>query len=159
MLISNSNQLPENLSVSPKGKYGCGTRDLSIALGRKPQSTDLLERQPFDVQICRIPAGKARCPFHQHTAQWEFYHVISGRGTVRHKDGSSPIGPGDAFLFRPNEPHQLISDAHEDLILTVVADNPMGESCYYPDSQKWWVADPHGPITRADPVEYMDGEE
>ena len=71
-----------------------------------------------------------------HSAQWEFYHVISGRGIARHKDGQTSIEPGDAFLFKPGEPHQIINDGTEDLVLYVVADNPVGESCQYPASVK-----------------------
>ena len=159
MLKINSSDLAENSITSPKGKYGRANKDLSVALGRKPASTDLLERHPFDVQICRIPPGKSRCPFHQHTVQWEFYHVISGRGIARHKDGRTLIGPGDAFLFRPNEPHELINDRTEDLVLYIVADNPLNESCYYPDSDKWAVTTANGPIVRTQALDYFDGEE
>ena len=100
---------------------------MSEALGRKPLSTDLLERHPFDIEILRIPAGKTPYPYHSHSAQWEFYHVISGTGAVRHQDGTTPIESGDAFIFKPGQPHQLINDAVEDLVLYVVADNPIGE--------------------------------
>ena len=89
----------------------------------------------------------------------EFYHVISGTGIVRHKDGKTSIEVGDAFLFKPNEPHQLINDGSQDLILYVVADNPIGESCHYPDSQKWIVRSPERRLIRSEPLDYYDGEE
>ena len=41
--------------------------------------------------------------------------LMSGTGAVRHKDGKTPIGPGDAFLFKPNEPHQLINDGAQEM--------------------------------------------
>src|SRR6266704_3749519 len=131
MLKINSNQLAEEPWTSPKGKFAGAGKSVSEALGRKPQSTDLNERHPFDVEILRIPAGKIPYPYHSHSAQWEFYHVISGKGLVRHKDGTTPIEPGDAFIFPPDEHHQLINPDYEsaqDLILYVVADNPIGES-------------------------------
>jgi uncharacterized cupin superfamily protein len=103
--------------------------------------------------------GKSPYPYHSHSAQWEFYHVISGQGTVRHKEGTTPIGPGDAFLFEPGQPHQLSNDSLQDLILYVVADNPLGESCHYPDSQKWGVASPERRIIRSAALDYFDGEE
>src|SRR5262249_34868469 len=99
---------------------------------------------------------------HSHSAQWEFYHVISGKGVVRHKNGTTPIEPGDAFLFRPGEPHQLINAASapgEDLVLYVVADNPIGKSCHYPDSNKWVVQSPERRLMRSEPLDYFDGEE
>src|SRR5258707_596571 len=55
----NTNAMPEESWCSPKGKF-CGFgKQVSEALGRKPQSFDLRERHPFDVEICRIPAVKS----------------------------------------------------------------------------------------------------
>ena len=159
MLKVNTNELVEESWSSPKGKFVGSGKEVSEALGRKPRSTDLLERHPFNVEIVRIQPGKIPYPYHLHSAQWEFYHVISGTGRVRHKDGTTAIGPGDAFLFKPNEPHQLINDGSQDLILYVVADNPIGESCHYPDSQKWIVRSPERRLMRSEPLDYYDGEE
>jgi uncharacterized cupin superfamily protein len=156
----NTNRLAEVTWSSPKGKFVGAGKEVSEALGRKPLSTDLQERHPFDIEICRIPPGKSAYPYHSHSAQWEFYHVISGRGIVRHRDGTTPIEPGDAFIFPPGEPHQLTnSDSAEDLIVYVIADNPIGESCYYPDSRKWLVRSPERRLIRSDALEYYQGEE
>jgi uncharacterized cupin superfamily protein len=155
----NTRDVEEEAWASPKGKFESVDRNLSIKLGRDPASTDLMKRHPFDVEICRVPAGKALCPYHSHSAQWEFYHVISGTGTVRDKDGNTPIEPGDAFLFEPGSPHQVTSDGGADLVLYVVADNPIGESCHYPDSGKWLVRSPDRALIRSKPLEYLDGEE
>ncbi len=144
---------------SPKGKFAGAYKGISEALGRKPDSTDLRERHPFDVEISRIPAGKAACPYHSHSAQWEFYHVISGSGLARHDDGNTPIAAGDAFIFGPGEAHQLINDSGEDLVVYVIADNPIGESGYYPDSGKWIVRSPERRLFRGDELDYYDGEE
>src|SRR6185503_13424516 len=131
----NTNTLKEETWSSPKGKFAGAGKEISEALGRKPQSTDVVDRHPFDVEIVRVPPGKAPYPYHLHSAQWEFYHVISGRGSVRHKDGKTAIEPGDAFLFKPGEPHQIINDGSQDLVICVVADNPVGDSGYFPDSR------------------------
>jgi uncharacterized cupin superfamily protein len=155
----NTGDIPEATWVSPKGKYACFDKEISIQLGRERKSTDLNKRQPFDVDICRIPPGKAPCPYHSHSAQWEFYHVISGTGSVRHKDGLTPVGPGDAFIFGPGSPHQILNDSEGDLVLYIVADNPIGESCHYPDSGKWGVSSPEYILIRSAPLDYHDGEE
>ena len=68
--------------------------------------------------------------------------MISGSGVVRHKDGTTPIEAGDAFIFKPGEPHQITNDTTEDMILYVVADNPIGDTYYQPDSNKWGVPIP-----------------
>jgi uncharacterized cupin superfamily protein len=155
----NTTRMAEITWSSPKGKFTGAGKEISEELGRKPQSTDLNERHPFDVEISRIPPGKSSCPYRSHSAQWEFYHVISGSGIVRHKDGTTPIETGDAFIFKPNEPHQIINNGAHDLTLYVVADNPLGESCHYPDSKKWSVPIPEWRLLRSDALDYYDGEE
>ena len=159
MLKVNTNSMVELSWSSPKGKFAGAGKEVSEALGRKPLSTDLKERHPFDVEILRIPPGKSPYPYHSHSAQWEFYHVISGKGFARHKDGMTPIEPGDAFIFEPGQPHQLTNDGLEDLVLYVVADNPIGESCHYPDSKKWIVRSPERRLIRSEALDYYDGEE
>jgi uncharacterized cupin superfamily protein len=155
----NTNQLEEVSWSSPKGKFAGFGKEVSEALGRDPASADLRKRHPFDVEILRIAPGMTPCPFHSHSAQWEFYHVISGCGKVRHAEGTTPIEPGDAFLFEPDQPHQLINDSSADLIIYVVADNPIGESWYYPDSKKWGVLSPERRFARSESVDFYDGEE
>ena len=61
-------------------------------------------------------------------------------------------------IFKPGEPHQLINDGTEDLVLYVVADNPIGESGYYPDSLKWIVRSPERRLFRGEALDYYDGE-
>lgn len=155
----NVRNIAEDSWSSPKGKFEGAGRGISEALGRKPSSTDLMERHPFDVEILRISPGKTPYPYHSHSAQWEFYHVISGKGIVRHKDGTTAIEAGDAFIFEPGQPHQLTNDGSENLVVYVVADNPIGESWYYPDSKKWGVRSPERRLIRSEALDHYDGEE
>ena len=155
----NVEDIPEESWASPNGKFGGASRELSIALGRKPFSTDLKERHPFDVELTRIPAGKTAYPYHSHSAQWEFYYVLSGKGAVRHKDGMTAVEPGDAFIFQPEEPHTFMNDGTEDLLVFIIADNPIGESAYYPDSKKWLVRSPERKLLGGESLNYYDGEE
>jgi uncharacterized cupin superfamily protein len=155
----NIKDITEDSWSSPSGKFGGASKELSVALGRKPFSTALNERHPFDVELTRIPPGKMACPYHSHSAQWEFYYVLSGKGVVRHKEGTTPIEMGDAFLFPPEEPHALANDGTEDLLIFIIADNPVGESAYYPDSKKWLVRSPERRLIRGEALDYYDGEE
>ncbi len=155
----NTTNLGEFAWESPKGKFVGAGKEVSEELGRKPDSTDLNERHPFDVEICRIPPGKTPYPYHAHSAQWEFYHVIAGSGAARDEGGMTRIETGDAFIFKPGEPHQIINNGAEDLVLYVVADNPIGEACYYPDSDKWSVPAKKRKLVRSDALDYYDGEE
>jgi len=155
----NFNTLPEESYTSPKGKFSAAFRQISGALGREPKSTDLLKRHPFDVEWSRIPVGKVFCPYHSHSAQWEFYIVLSGHGVVRDEEGEHPVEAGDCFLFKPGEAHQLRCDGPEDMVYLTIADNPIGESWFYPDSGKWGVSSPKGAYLRSEPLDYFDGEE
>jgi uncharacterized cupin superfamily protein len=155
----NTREIEEHFWQSPKEKYAQGSTCISEALGRDPASMDLTKRHPFDVEITRVPPGKLNCPYHSHSAQWEFYCVISGQGFVRHAEGRTPIGPGDAFLFQPGEAHQIGADGPEDLIFYVIADNPIGESHHFPDSGKWAVRSPARRMMRSENLDYLDGEE
>lgn len=158
----NVNDVTEETWASPKGKYVRAGRGISEALGRKPDSLNLDERHPFDVEIQRIPPGATGTTFHSHSAQWEFYLVVTGAGSVRHDVATEPIVAGDAFLFKPGEAHQIRSTGDADLVMYVIADNPIGGSTHYPDSNKWAVRSPKRRMLRpnsAESVDYWEGEE
>ncbi|CAN5592772.1 hypothetical protein BH18VER2_BH18VER2_05360 [soil metagenome] len=144
----NRNELKEYAWTSPKGKFGGSGKELSEALGWDPNSPEARNRHPFAVEILRLAAGQTPYPYHSHAAQWEFYHVIAGHGLARDADGQTRVEAGDAFIYGPGEAHQLINNSEEDLVIYVVADNPLGESCYYPDSNKWLVRSPERKLLR-----------
>src|SRR6266571_8640148 len=134
--------IPEQERKSPKGKFHKFVKNISIALGREPDSLDLAKRHPFDLALVRIPKGKSFCPYHSHSAESELYLVVSGRGGVRDKDGSTIVTAGETFFFQEGEAHQLTNTGDDDFVYYVIADNPRsggatGDSCYYPDSGKW----------------------
>ena len=155
----NVNEIKEYPWQSPKGKYAVAFREISEELGRDPNSLDLTKRWPFDLEWDRMPTGKSNFPMGGHSAQWEMYLIISGKGRVRDKDGSTDVVAGDAFIFGPNEPHQIINSGDVDLVYYVIADNPIGESCYYPDSNKWLVRSPERRFLRSESLDYFEGEE
>src|SRR6201997_1410761 len=162
----NLKDVAEQERKSPNGKCGRFSKNISIALGRQPESLDLSKRHPFDLALVRIPKGKTLCPYHAHAAESELYLVVSGRGNVRDKDGVTEVGPGDSFLFQPGEAHQLSNAGDEDFVYYVIADNPRsgsatGDSCYYPDSGKWAVTtDGHEEIiVKGRETDYFDSEE
>jgi uncharacterized cupin superfamily protein len=157
----NVNVIKEEPWQSPRGKYAASFKGISEALGRDPNSLDLAKRHPFDFEITRIPPGKHNFPYHAHSAQWEMYLVISGIGSVRHQDGTTEVVAGDAFVFRPNEPHQITNSGNEDLVFYVVADNPIGDSGYFPDSGKWKTnkLSAERVDIKGQETDYFDGEE
>src|SRR5881296_4021088 len=102
----NLKDVPEQERKSPQGKFGRFSKNISIALGREPESLDLAKRHPFDLALVRIPKGKTLCPYHSHSCESELYLVVSGKGSIRDKSGTTEVGPGDAFFFGPGEAHQ-----------------------------------------------------
>jgi len=62
----NTNELQELTWSSPSGKFAGAGKEISEALGREPDSTDLRKRHPFDVEILRIPPGTMPYPYHSH---------------------------------------------------------------------------------------------
>ena len=158
----NLNEIKEEAWQSIGGKYAVSFKGISEALGREPASLDLSKRHPFDLEWNRVPPGKYSFPYHAHSAQWELYLVISGSGSVRHKDGTTEVAPGDAFIFGPDEPHQLSNSGQGDLVYYVIADNPIGESAYYSDSGKWKVnksSSADRVVVKGKETDYFDGEE
>ena len=157
----NVNEIQERKRQSPNGKFGRSSKDISIALGRDPESFDLRKRHPFDVALLRIPKGKTLCPYHSHSAESELYLVVSGKGSIRDKEGTTMVTAGDAFFFGPGEAHQLTNAGEEDFVYYVIADNPRGDSCYYPDSGKFAVMKEgtNEVIVKGKETDYFDGEE
>lgn len=162
MKKANIDEIKEDPWQSPKGKYAVAFKGISEALGREPASLDLSKRHPFDLEWSRVPPGKSNFPYHAHSAQWEFYLIVSGKGSVRHQDGTTEVAAGDAFIFGPNEPHQIKNSGDVDLVYYVIADNPIGESGYYPDSKKWKVNKTSAAdrvVIKGPETDYFDGEE
>ncbi len=160
MQIIHLNAVSEREIRSPKGKYHSFMKEVSVALGREPTSLDMRKRHPFDLAVVRIPPGATNSPYHAHSAELEFYVIIAGDASVRHEGGTSAVSVGDAFLFGPGEAHQISNDGQADLVYYVIADNPFGTSCYYPDSNKWMVGQPSERLTlKGEKVDYYNGEE
>ena len=146
---------------SPKGKFGRRMKQISLVLGRDPESLDLAKRWPFDLALVSISKGKMLCPYHSHSAESEMYLVVAGRGKIRDKDGWTDVGAGDAFFFGPGEAHQIANAGDEDFVYYVIADNPRGDMCHYPDSGKFavWKAGDDEVIVKGMAADYFDGEE
>lgn len=158
----NVKEIKEDAWQSPGGKYAAYFKGISEALGRDPTSLDLAKRHPFDLEWNRIPPGKHNFPYHAHSAQWELYLVISGKGSVRYNEGTTEVVAGDAFIFAPNEPHQLTNTGTDEFIYYVIADNPIGESSYYPESGKWKANKSSAAdrvVIKGKETDYFDGEE
>jgi uncharacterized cupin superfamily protein len=157
----NLDDVKEEERRSPRGKFHKHVKEISVALGREEDSLQLDRRHPFDLAHVRISPGKSYCPYHAESAQWELYLVVLGRGVVRDASGTTEVTAGDAILFKPGEAHQLSAVGDEDFVYYVIADNPLNDSAYYPDSRKWMVLKEGSKriVVKGVEADYYDGEE
>lgn len=132
--------LPWDRWTSPGGTFEGFGQQVSLALGAADDAPAHRGGHPFDLEHGRLPPGKAGCPFHSHGAQWELFIILRGQGTVRHGSQRTAVSPGHVILHPPGEAHQLINTGDTDLTYFLVADNPPIDYCYYPDSDKWGIA-------------------
>ena len=150
----NVEAIPWTEFVSPKGAFRGRFREISLALGGG---------HPFDVSLEVLAPGETCCPYHAHAAQWEFFYILAGEGTVRRDGETFAVEPGDAIMHPPGEAHQIRNTGTGELRYLIVADNPPIDPCVYPDSGKAQVLVPGGEMTiryRTTPgLDYFDGEE
>jgi uncharacterized cupin superfamily protein len=131
----NLSQVPvEENPPSPCGRFRSFSQNISIALGHIKDCDSKANSHPFDLEICRVPPGVSSSPYHAHSGQSELYLVLSGSGKFRSPAGPTELTVGDAVYCGPGEPHQIINDGEEDLVFYIIADNPVGETCYYSDT-------------------------
>jgi uncharacterized cupin superfamily protein len=158
MNSTNLRAVPEEEQRSPSGKFRSWCRNLSLALGGVRNAGLWGGGHPFDLQIRRIPAGAAVCPFHVHFAQWELFVVLSGTATIRAGSETHTAGKGEVFIHPPGEAHQLSNPGPGDLEVLIITDNPQLDAFHYPDSDKWGFRPP-GKIFRLTEVDYFDRED
>src|SRR5438132_11317354 len=102
----NLKDVEEQERQSPKGKFGRRSKNISVALGRDPDSLDLMKRHPFDLALVSIPQGNSLCPYHAHSAESELYLVVSRRESIRDKDESTVVTAGGGFFLGQREVRQ-----------------------------------------------------
>jgi uncharacterized cupin superfamily protein len=134
--------LTEQEGKSPHGRYHVFRRSISEALGGQKDKGVWGGGHPFDLEWIRLPAGATNFPYHAHSAQWEMYVFISGRGEIRGPQEILPVESGESVLFPPGEAHQIINNSETDLIYYVIADHPPADIAFYPDTEKWAIKPP-----------------
>jgi uncharacterized cupin superfamily protein len=155
----NEDRVSEEHRQSPKGKYEIFRRHLTPALGGKRDIGAWDGGHPFDVELARIPPGKANYPLHAHAAQTEYYIILSGTGSVRDGQGkTTTVTAGDHFICLPGEAHQITNPSEADLVYYVIADNHRADVTTYPDSGKRQVK-PEYRVGRLVDADYYEGEE
>ena len=154
----NISQVSEIAQHSPKGAFSVFRKHISLALGGLKDVGVFGGGHPFDLELVKVPPHRAAWPFHSHSAQWELYVIISGKGEVRTSTETVVVGVGDIFIHPPREAHQLRNVGSDDLAYYVIADHALADVVYYPDSDKWFTK-PQRKSFRMVEADYYDGEE
>jgi uncharacterized cupin superfamily protein len=115
-------------------------------------------RAPLVLQKHRPRPGESPCPFHRHAVQWELFLILEGQARVRAESDTHSLVAGDVVLHPPGEAHQITNSGDSDLLFYIIADNPLVDYCYYPDSEKWGFRSPRK-FFRASEVDLWEGEE
>ncbi len=159
MKKTNINAIAWTERKSPKGRFHKFRRDIAAAMASPKAGPKFQGRPPFEVELVRLPRGATNFPFHSHAAEWEFYLIASGTGTMRAGRKKTALKPGDCVLNPPGEAHQIINTGKTNLLYYVIANNSDVDVWHYPDSNKWGWPLAGGQIFRKSPINYYDGEE
>ena len=154
----NISQVSETTQHSPKGAFAVFRKHISLALGGLKDVGVFGGGHPFDLELVRVAPNRAAWPFHSHSAQWELYVIISGKGEVRTPSETVAVGVGDVFIHPPEEAHQLRNVGSDDLVYYVIADHAPADVVRYPDSDKWFTK-PQRKSFRMLEADCYDGEE
>src|SRR5690349_18001288 len=95
---------------SPGGKYELFRQNVSMELGGIKDIGPWGGGHPFDVELVKVPPGKANFPLHAHAAQTEYYLVISGQGSILGEQAELRLAAGDHVICHPGEAHQITND-------------------------------------------------
>jgi uncharacterized cupin superfamily protein len=154
----NFDALTWDIWQSPKKKYRADFAALSESIGAKRNTPTGLGGHPFDLELGKVPPGFCGCAYHSHVTQWECYIFLRGTAAFRTPTGIANVVAGEIVLCPPGEAHQFTNTGPDDLVYLLVADNPLHDVFYYPDSDKWGLRAPRK-FFRLGEVDYWDGEE
>jgi uncharacterized cupin superfamily protein len=147
-------------SRSPKGQYRRLSQNISQALAGVNGIGASGVAQPFEVELVRIPVGATNWPYHSHSARWELYMILTGRGRIRTREGVADVREGDCIVHPPGEAHQITNTGATDLVYYLIFDNPTSDLRHFPDSNKWLLPGQPNPVrVSAASNNCFDGEE
>jgi len=151
--------VPVEDRLSPKGRYQLQRQHISLALGGIKDKGPWAGGHPFDIELTRLPPGKANFPMHSHAAQTEFYIILSGTG-VLHGDNHQQdrLVAGDHLICHPGDAHQIENDGTEPLVFYVIADHHPADVGTYTRTGKRWLSPERRVVVAADVDYYADEE-
>ena len=138
---------------------------------RRKRLAAAADGEDLGCSLYELPAGKRAWPYHYHAGNAEALYVLSGQGTLRHADGTSPLSAGDYVSLPAGEDgaHRVVNDSESALRYLAVSTMRDPEVLVYPDSDKVGAMAGTAPggenerdvdayFRRGDAVDYWDGE-
>ena len=152
-------QVPVEHRRSPKGRFELERQHVSLALGGIKNVGAWGGGHPFDIELAKLPPGKANFPIHSHAAQTEYYIILSGTGILRgDKGGEQRLVAGDHIICHPGDAHQIENDGAEPLVFYVIADHHRADVGTYSRTGKRWLS-PEARVVSVSDADYYAGEE
>jgi len=156
---NNIAQVPVERRRSPKGRFEIERQHVSPALGGKKKIGPWGGGHPFDIELTKLPPGRANFPVHSHAAQTEHCLILSGTGILRDdKGGEERLIAGDHVVCHPGDAHQIENDGTEPLVFYVIADHHRADVGTHSRTGKRRLSPEARAVAVAD-ADYYAGEE
>jgi uncharacterized cupin superfamily protein len=120
----------------PTGHSNYPQHFASVVAGRtKRRLGDAFGLTNFGVNLTQLAPGAASALVHQHSHQDEFLYVLEGHPTLLLGDERMSLDPGNCVGFKAgdSDPHQLINETQENVVLVEVGDRSVADQVVYPD--------------------------
>lgn len=86
------------------------------------------------VNFCTLRPGQVSSRLHFHSAEEEFFLVLSGNCAMRYGDETHQLKPMDAVSVRPGgRPHQLFNDGSDECVYLAIGVCDEDDRITYPE--------------------------
>lgn len=126
-----------------------------------------LGTEQIGASLWELPPGEAAYPYHFHYADEELVIVLSGRPTLRSRQGTRELEEGEVVHFPTGEEgaHQILNQGAEPAIFLAISSSGRPDLVVYPDAEKIGLAERlpsggglHALFPRSAAVDYWAGE-
>jgi uncharacterized cupin superfamily protein len=135
-----------------------GFRHRAAAIGKR------LGAELLGGSLYELPPGEKTWPYHYELGCEEWLVAVSGRPTLRGRDGERELEPGDVAVFPegPAGAHQVLNRSEEPCRVLILSSKSPVAIVHYPDSAKvglWTESDGYQAMLRDEPdLDYWEGE-
>lgn len=121
--LLNTNSVPDNFVDNPDFAETVKTLYLGHCAGS----------ERIYVNVDFVKPGAKSVKYHAHSAQEEFFLILSGKGTLRYEGEEVTVKEGDFFAKLPGAAHQFINTGDGILEILDIGTRPEEDIVTYPD--------------------------